>query len=86
MILIYLEYDEDSPTVQRVKGIETFLKENPNLYNVADIERSLSFPIDVNILLKDPIINSSWETFEEELKNNPFYTLSCIGLAIYQVI
>ncbi|EEB12334.1 DNA replication licensing factor MCM8, putative [Pediculus humanus corporis] len=80
------EYDEDSPTVQRVKGIETFLKENPNLYNVADIERSLSFPIDVNILLKDPIINSSWETFEEELKNNPFYTLSCIGLAIYQIV
>lgn len=79
------DYEQDSPTVKNVKAFETFLNDNPTLYDAATVERTQTFQIDVNVLYNDKNIKGLWENFEDDLKNSPNHSISCIGLAIHQV-
>ncbi|KAK6639693.1 hypothetical protein RUM43_007968 [Polyplax serrata] len=80
------DYEQDSPTVKNVKAFESFLNDNPTLYDAATVERTQTFQIDVNVLYNDKNIKGSWENFEDDLKNSPNHSISCIGLAIHQVV
>ncbi|XP_049789773.1 DNA helicase MCM8-like isoform X1 [Schistocerca nitens] len=79
-------YSDGSPTVDKIKAVEQYIKKNLNLYSASDIMERRSFVIDLKHLMTDDEFKVSWFTFNEELTENPEHTMSCLGLAMHQVV
>lgn len=83
--LYFLEYNTNSPTVNKIKAIEKFFKKNDRIYDTGEIEDKKSFLIDLKTLVVDNEFLSDWPNFESDLNENPDYTLNCISLSMHQV-
>lgn len=77
------EYRKTNPIVAKVKAMEKFLEENPELI-VENVEEN-TFSIDVNLLYANKQFSENWPDFKAELKNKPEYAINCLGLAVHKV-
>lgn len=55
------------------------------MYSFEKIKETKSFPVDLNVVLKDELI-SEWTTFENDLNTQPENTLNCLGIAMHQTV
>ncbi|KAG8226903.1 hypothetical protein J437_LFUL007817 [Ladona fulva] len=83
---IIVEYKENSPTVEKVKNMESFIKRNKVFYSLTEIEERRSYSLDLKRLLAEEELIVQWPTFKDDLSENPEHTLNCLGLAMHQVI
>lgn len=66
--------------------MEAYVSSNPSLFPISNLETNISYDVDINLLSKDVVFTNEWNTFKEDITNNPKHTLNCLSLAIDQVI
>ncbi|XP_014236906.1 DNA helicase MCM8-like [Trichogramma pretiosum] len=79
------EYKKTSPILPKLRAVELFLKEHPEILMSSNFEVNKDISIDVNLLYESESITEHWPSFKSELKNNPEHVLSCLGLAVNKV-
>ncbi|XP_046388865.1 DNA helicase MCM8 [Ischnura elegans] len=80
------EFKETSSTVDKIKSVESFIKKHGKLYPAAEIEERRTFSVDFKKLLADEEFTSSWSGFETDLSDMPEHSLSCLGIAMHQIV
>ncbi|XP_075223070.1 DNA helicase MCM8-like [Lycorma delicatula] len=81
------EYNTASPTVNKIKAVEMFFKRNYKFFNTVEIEDKRYFHIDLKYLTNnDKEFLKEWSDFQNDLNNNPDYTLNCLSLSMHQFI
>ncbi|XP_071961751.1 DNA helicase MCM8-like [Antedon mediterranea] len=79
-------YSFASPTVSKVKQFETFFKNRLHSYDKDGIERNGCISVGYHELLKDEDILGQLPDLITELRDMPEKIISCLGLAIHQVL
>lgn len=69
----------------KIKAFEGYIQRNKEMYSFEKIKETKSFPVDLNVVLKDELI-SEWTTFENDLNTQPENTLNCLGIAMHQTV
>ncbi|XP_054257104.1 DNA helicase MCM8-like isoform X2 [Macrosteles quadrilineatus] len=75
---------EGSPTVNKTKAAEEYLKRHSQLFNPVDIEERRCCSLDFKHILSDKQFMEDWPDFEQHLLDEPEHTINCLGLAIHQ--
>ncbi|CAH1792022.1 unnamed protein product [Owenia fusiformis] len=79
-------HSDMSPTVQRVKVFEKYMQTWKALFNFRDIETRKCFTVSFKDLMNDQMIAEGLPNFKAEMKSMPETILSCLGLAMHQMM
>ncbi|NXY89826.1 MCM8 helicase, partial [Alcedo cyanopectus] len=79
-------YADKSPFVQKTQAFEKFFMQRIELYDKDEIERKGSILVDYKELIQDRDLAKSIPNISTELRDMPQKILSCMGLAIHQVL
>ncbi|KAK3604621.1 hypothetical protein CHS0354_028978 [Potamilus streckersoni] len=79
-------YSEHSPLVQKVQVLEKYFTSWIQLFNLDDIELKGSVTVDFSELATDRIVTEGFPDLIKELRETPEKIVSCIGLAMHQLI
>ncbi|XP_041352396.1 LOW QUALITY PROTEIN: DNA helicase MCM8-like [Gigantopelta aegis] len=79
-------YSDHSPIVKSVELFEKYFISWSSLYNWSDIEVKGFFTVNFKDFSTDQIIQEAIPDLSSEVKNSPETLLSCIGLAMHQII
>ncbi|XP_053429376.1 DNA helicase MCM8 [Nycticebus coucang] len=79
-------YSDSSPFIEKIQAFEKFFTRHIDLYDKDEIERKGSILVDFKELTKDDEITNLIPSIASELRDAPEETLSCMGLAIHQVL
>ncbi|XP_076114313.1 DNA helicase MCM8-like isoform X2 [Mytilus galloprovincialis] len=79
-------YNDHSPTVKKVQVFEKYFLSWSQSYKWDDVEEKGYFIVDMKELLADQILMEGIPDLSTEMKDMPDRILSCIGLAVHQLI
>ncbi|KAL5007806.1 hypothetical protein ScPMuIL_016612 [Solemya velum] len=79
-------YSDHSPTVKKIQIFEKFFLSWSHMYKWSDIEEKGCFTVDFKELATDQILSEGIPDLYEELRDMPERILSCIGLAMHQIV
>ncbi|XP_067466792.1 DNA helicase MCM8 isoform X2 [Thunnus thynnus] len=77
---------ESSPSVKKIKVFEKYFTSKIHLYDKDEIERQGSVLVDYADLIGDKRVREALPELTTELKEQPEIILSCLGVAIHQVL
>lgn len=83
---IFLAYVPNSPLERKMKSFEKHIVANGLLYNLEEIRRSRSMPLNLERLRNDEEFNRSWPMFKHDLNESTEESLLCAGLGCHQCI
>uniref|UniRef100_A0A3B3ZYD3 DNA helicase MCM8 n=1 Tax=Periophthalmus magnuspinnatus TaxID=409849 RepID=A0A3B3ZYD3_9GOBI len=78
--------EESSPNVGRIKVFEKYFTSKIHLFDKDEIERQGSILVDYVELIGDQMVTRELPGLTKELKEQPEMILSCLGVAIHQVL
>ncbi|XP_033835247.1 DNA helicase MCM8 [Periophthalmus magnuspinnatus] len=79
-------FKESSPNVGRIKVFEKYFTSKIHLFDKDEIERQGSILVDYVELIGDQMVTRELPGLTKELKEQPEMILSCLGVAIHQVL
>ncbi|CAL9687718.1 unnamed protein product [Knipowitschia caucasica] len=79
-------FTESSPNAGRIKVFEKYFTSKINLFDKDEIERQGSILVDYAELISDQVVIQELPDLAKELKEQPEMILSCLGVAIHQVL
>ncbi|XP_040905949.1 DNA helicase MCM8 [Toxotes jaculatrix] len=77
---------QSSPSVEKIKVFEKYFTSKIHLYDKDEIERQGSVLVDYADLTGDKAVRKALPDLTTELKEQPEMILSCLGVAIHQVL
>ncbi|XP_071453404.1 DNA helicase MCM8 [Hetaerina americana] len=79
-------FKEKSTTLDKIKAVENFIKKHSKLYPPVEIEERRAFSVDFKKLVADEEFMKNWPGFENDLCDMPEHSLSCLGIAMHQIV
>ncbi|XP_017771643.1 PREDICTED: DNA helicase MCM8-like [Nicrophorus vespilloides] len=86
---LYFNSEGSNNIEKLVSNTETFasyIYKNITLFPIMKIKEKQNFHVDLKLLLNDTEFNREWDNFSAEIIDNTEYCLSCMGLAMHQVV
>ncbi|XP_020712510.2 DNA helicase MCM8-like [Athalia rosae] len=80
------EYRKGFLTEKKIQTMERYVTSHPELFPLLQLKQNKAYNVDLKTLYKDDLFLSQWQTFKEDLTNNPRHTLNCLGIAINQTM
>lgn len=81
-----LDENEIKPTLNRTIAFEKFIQRNTLSYPLDEIKQNKCFFVDYNFLTQDPLFETEWPNFKNELTDNADHCLDCMSLAMHQCL
>ncbi|KAF6215201.1 hypothetical protein GE061_009953 [Apolygus lucorum] len=79
------EYNALSPIVQKTRAAVDFFETLKCSLSLKELEERRYFNLEMKLVLQNNQLLTSWTNFEDDLREDPGPTLSCLGLALHTV-
>uniref|UniRef100_A0A0A9VT68 DNA helicase MCM8 n=2 Tax=Lygus hesperus TaxID=30085 RepID=A0A0A9VT68_LYGHE len=79
------EYSAISPIVLKTRAAVDFFETLKSSLSLKELEDRRYFNLEVRLILQNDHLLSSWTNFEDDLREDPGRTISCLGLALHTV-
>lgn len=86
---LYFATDTDikvQKTLENVRAFKEHVQRNQEVYSLRTIEDSWVFTVNYDVVQSDDKFLSDWSDFNVKIITDTAYCLSCMGLAIHQIV